>query len=199
MYRMIVQTPPKLLIVAAAATLLVTGVSLQPEREAQQIPQDQGEAPDASRKVWDPTLRFDHAELRQRIQSVLATEDDLDFLAAYWRLVLDTHRASPVLYQGDRAAMSPSFFLLPERLREGGWILLDADQPAVERQRHEIPADGGLYVLREDELVRLGEVQTDDVVFIASEHAAVIVWLNEHGASAAVEPPGVPDAAPDDQ
>ena len=128
---------------------------------------------------WDPTLLYDYSRLKERLESILAIEDRFGFLVAYWELVGETHRAFPNIYFGDRAVLSPDFFLLRERLPDGGWILLDSADPANDRKKHEISADGGLYIVRKNQVIRVGEVEDGDTVFVATKGGAGVVTIDD--------------------
>jgi len=197
MYRTIVYVPV-LLALAMTGTFFAANAmpSLQPEDQpAVDVPQ--GNDYQDLEEEWDPTLQFDYSRLRKRLESIMATEDHFGFMVEYWGLVYDTHQASPVLYQGDRAVISRDFFLLRERLPEGGWILLDSVDPARERERHEIPADSGLYILRKDQVLRVGDLEDGDVVFVATKNAAGIVGVEDNGVDMSAEPAVWPSSAGD--
>ena len=127
---------------------------------------------------WDPTLQYDYTRLKERLESILATESKLGLLIAYWELVLDTHRAVTTIYHGDRAVLTEVFFLLAERLPDGGWILLDSEDPGNDRKVFEIPADGGVYIIRKNQLIRVGEVEDGDVVFVATKGGAGVIGID---------------------
>lgn len=127
---------------------------------------------------WDPTLQYDYTRLKERLESILATESKLGLLIAYWELVLDTHRAFTTIYHGDRAVLTEVFFLLAERLPDGGWILLDSDDSGNDRKVFEIPADGGVYIVRKNQLIRVGEVEDGDVVFVATKGGAGVIGID---------------------
>jgi hypothetical protein len=190
MYRTSIHIPA-LLAVAMICTILIVNPthSLQPETQPDpEAPQENALQDQGQEAKWDPTLQFDYPKLRERLEEIIATEDHFNFMVAYWGLVHDTHQAFPILYQGDRAVISRDFFLLPERLLQGGWILIDAADNARERERYEIPNDNGLYILRKDQVLRVGDLEDGDVVFVATKNAAGIIGVEDGGVDISVEP-----------
>jgi len=127
---------------------------------------------------WDPTLQYDYTRLKERLESILTTESKLGLLVAYWELVLDTHRAFTAIYHGDRAVLTAEFFLLAEHLPDGGWILFDSEDPGNDRKVFEIAADGGVYIIRKNQIIRVGEVEDGDVVFVATKGGAGLIGID---------------------